>query len=117
MPGNEVGANFWMQEYITPWDLYGHGITSVLAHRCTAYQEMYIVETGAYGKALVLDGKWQSCTGDGVRDRRAMPEYQRGRVEAVRHRAPLVVGKAREHPLGVVRGRRDRRGMHARVLA
>ena len=25
---------------------------------------MYIVETGAYGKALVLDGKWQSCTGD-----------------------------------------------------
>jgi spermidine synthase len=25
---------------------------------------MYIVESGAYGKALVLDGKWQSCTGD-----------------------------------------------------
>jgi spermidine synthase len=25
---------------------------------------MYIVETGAYGKGLVLDGKWQSCTGD-----------------------------------------------------
>lgn len=25
---------------------------------------MAIVETGAYGRALVLDGKWQSCTGD-----------------------------------------------------
>jgi spermidine synthase len=25
---------------------------------------MQIVETGVYGKALVLDGKWQSCTGD-----------------------------------------------------
>ncbi|MGH8000945.1 MAG: fused MFS/spermidine synthase, partial [Brasilonema sp.] len=36
----------------------------ILAHKKTAYQEMYIVETGTYGKALVLDGKWQSCTGD-----------------------------------------------------
>jgi spermidine synthase len=25
---------------------------------------MHIVSSGAYGKALVLDGKWQSCTGD-----------------------------------------------------
>ncbi|GAG42881.1 unnamed protein product, partial [marine sediment metagenome] len=41
-----------------------HGITKVLAHARTPFQVMYIVETGAYGKALVLDGKWQSCTGD-----------------------------------------------------
>ena len=64
MAGNEVGADFWIHEYITPWDFYAHGITNVLAYRKTAYQEMYIVETGAYGRALVLDGKWQSCTGD-----------------------------------------------------
>jgi spermidine synthase len=64
MPGTEVRADFWMNEYITPWDYYAHGITQVLAYRRTAFQEMYIVETGAYGKALVLDGKWQSCTGD-----------------------------------------------------
>jgi spermidine synthase len=57
-------AEFWLNEYITPWDLYAHGITRVLAHRQTQFQEMYIVETGAYGKGLVLDGKWQSCTGD-----------------------------------------------------
>ena len=25
---------------------------------------MYIVETGAFGKGLVLDGKWQSSTAD-----------------------------------------------------
>lgn len=64
MPGNEVGADFWLHESITPWDFYAHGITKVLVYRRTAFQEMYIVETGAYGKALVLDGKWQSCTGD-----------------------------------------------------
>ncbi len=64
MPGTEISADFWLHEYITPWDFYAHGITKVLAYRRTTYQEMYIVETGAYGKALVLDGKWQSCTGD-----------------------------------------------------
>ncbi|MEB3883677.1 polyamine aminopropyltransferase [Lyngbya sp. CCY1209] len=64
MAGSEVQADFWMTEYITPWDIYAHGVTDVLAHQKTPYQEMYIVETGAYGKALVLDGKWQSCTGD-----------------------------------------------------
>ncbi|GAA6624150.1 fused MFS/spermidine synthase [Scytonema sp. NUACC26] len=64
MSGSSVGADFWMSEYITPWDIYSHGVTGVLAHKKTAYQEMYIVETGTYGKALVLDGKWQSCTGD-----------------------------------------------------
>ena len=64
MPGSEVRADFWLSEYITPWDIYQHGITRVLAYKKTSFQEMMIVETGAYGKALVLDGKWQSCTGD-----------------------------------------------------
>lgn len=64
MAGSEVQADLWMSEYITPWDIYVHGITKVLAYKKTAYQEMLIVETGAYGKGLVLDGKWQSCTGD-----------------------------------------------------
>jgi len=64
MAGSEVKADLWITEYITPWDVYLHGVTQVLAFQKTEYQEMYIVETGAYGKALVLDGKWQSCTGD-----------------------------------------------------
>ena len=64
MPGAEVRADLWINEYITPWDIYQHGVNRVLIHEKTAYQEMFIVETGAYGKALVLDGKWQSCTGD-----------------------------------------------------
>lgn len=64
MAGSEIRADVWIHEYITPWDIYSHGITRTIAFRKTAFQEMYIVETGAYGKALVLDGKWQSCTGD-----------------------------------------------------
>lgn len=64
MAGSQLNADVWISEYITPYDMYVHGITSILAHKKTPYQEMYIVESGAYGKALVLDGKWQSCTGD-----------------------------------------------------
>lgn len=64
MADNRSDTVFWMNESITPWDQYGHGITRVLAYARTEFQEMYIVETGAYGKALVLDGKWQSCIGD-----------------------------------------------------
>ncbi|NET25751.1 methyltransferase domain-containing protein [Okeania sp. SIO1I7] len=64
MAGSEVGADLWISEYITPWDIYVHGVTKILAYKKTAYQDMYIVDTGIYGKALVLDGKWQSSTGD-----------------------------------------------------
>lgn len=64
MAGSEIKADLWVNEYITPWDIYAHGVTRILAHKKTAYQEMYIVESGAFGKGLVLDGKWQSCTGD-----------------------------------------------------
>lgn len=64
MAGSEVKADLWVNEYITPWDIYSHGVTKILAYQKTVFQEMYVVETGAYGKGLVLDGKWQSCTGD-----------------------------------------------------
>ncbi|MBN2559941.1 MAG: spermidine synthase [Phycisphaerae bacterium] len=64
MSDGAMGTHFWINEHITPWDIYAHGVTGVLVHRKTAFQEMCIVETGAYGKALVLDGKWQSCVGD-----------------------------------------------------
>jgi len=64
MAGSELRADVWIHEYITPWDIYSHGVSKTLTFARTPFQEMYIVETGAYGKALVLDGKWQSCTGD-----------------------------------------------------
>jgi spermidine synthase len=64
MPGAELRADLWIAEYITPWDIYQHGVTRILASARTEFQDMHIVETGSYGKALVLDGKWQSCTAD-----------------------------------------------------
>lgn len=64
MPGAELKADLWITEYISPHDVYHHGIVKVLTWRRTAFQEMAIVDSGAYGRALVLDGKWQSCTGD-----------------------------------------------------
>lgn len=64
MPGAQLSADLWISEYLTPCDVWQHGVTKVLAHRVTPFQEMYVVESGLYGKALVLDGKWQTCTGD-----------------------------------------------------
>jgi spermidine synthase len=64
MNAQEHQPVLWMNEYVTPWDLYIHGINQILAHTITPYHEMYIVETGAYGKALILDGSWQSCSMD-----------------------------------------------------
>lgn len=63
MAGANLNTDLWFAEKITPWDIYKHGIDRVLVHQKTKYQEIYIVE-GAYGKALILDGKWQSCTED-----------------------------------------------------
>jgi len=60
----ELGSDFWLTEFSTPFDGYCRGIVRVLAQRRTAFQEMLIVESGSYGKALILDGKWQTCEGD-----------------------------------------------------
>jgi len=64
VPGTRVNADLWFTEYVSPWDIYSHGIKNVLVATQTRYQRMYIVETGLYGKALILDGKWQSSTVD-----------------------------------------------------
>lgn len=64
MAGATLAADLWINEYLTPHDVWQHGVERILAHRQTPYQEMYVVQSGAYGKALVLDGKWQTCTGD-----------------------------------------------------
>ncbi|MEA5539479.1 spermidine synthase [Limnoraphis robusta Tam1] len=64
MAGSPINADLWLSDYLTPWDLYAHGITRILTYKQTPYQQMYVVETNTYGKALVLDGKLQSTTGD-----------------------------------------------------
>jgi spermidine synthase len=57
-------AEHWIGEPFTPDDVWQHRIHKVCAHCQTKFQEMYIVESGAYGKALVLDNRWQTCTAD-----------------------------------------------------
>jgi len=57
-------TNLWLTEYLTPYDRYLHGVVEVLVHKQTAFQEMQIIDTGSYGKGLLLDGQWQSSTGD-----------------------------------------------------
>ncbi len=64
MAGSPINADLWLSDYLTPWDLYAHGIIRILTYKQTPYQQMYVVETDSYGKALVLDGKLQSTTGD-----------------------------------------------------
>lgn len=64
MTGFQVEADMWLTEYLTPYDIYQHGIKEVLAHKQTAFQEMYLIDTGTYGRALVLDGQWQSSSVD-----------------------------------------------------
>jgi len=64
MPGSQLNADYWISEYISPCDIYWHGITRLHAFKRTQFQDMSVVSSEMFGKALVLDGKWQSCTGD-----------------------------------------------------
>ncbi len=57
-------STLWLTEYNTPYDACCHGIVEVLYQKKTAFQELMIVKSGAYGKALVLDGHWQSSEAD-----------------------------------------------------
>ncbi|ADK83956.1 Spermine synthase [Desulfarculus baarsii DSM 2075] len=62
MSGAET--SIWVTEVITDWDVYHHGVSEVIAHEKTKYQEMYVVHSPSFGRALVLDGKWQSSQAD-----------------------------------------------------
>ncbi|KAK4532865.1 hypothetical protein CCYA_CCYA14G3722 [Cyanidiococcus yangmingshanensis] len=64
MPGAEVKADLWFSEYITPFDVYQHGVRKLYVAETTAYQDLAIVDLGTYGKAMFLDGKLQCAIGD-----------------------------------------------------
>ena len=64
MPGAQLATDLWITEYITPRDVFAHGVDDVLVSKKTEYQQMAVVSYGVGEKALVLDGKWQSCTVD-----------------------------------------------------
>lgn len=64
MVGSRIAADLWLNDYITSWDIYAHGVIRVLLSQQTAYQKMEILETVSYGRVLVLDGKLQSSIVD-----------------------------------------------------
>ncbi len=59
-----VADKEWFVDELTPSDLHYHEIRKVIVHQQTAFQDLWIVDCGFYGKALILDGYWQSTTGD-----------------------------------------------------
>lgn len=56
--------NTWFTEYQTEDVTIGLRITKVLRHEQTAFQELAVVESEAYGRVLVLDGAIQTTSRD-----------------------------------------------------
>ncbi len=64
MPGERDRARFWFTDRTSPTDGLQYGISRVLASKRTRFQDLAIVDTPAWGKALILDGDWQSSVAD-----------------------------------------------------
>ena len=54
----------WFFDNLSPEEGHIHGIKKTLYSGKTEYQSMEILETGSYGKCLILDGKMQSSEVD-----------------------------------------------------
>lgn len=62
MPGPKNSK--WFLDYLTPDEGHMHGINSILYSKKTPFQHMEIMQTGSYGRCLVLDHKMQSSEVD-----------------------------------------------------
>lgn len=63
MPGDDAGQ-LWLSDALTKSHRVLHSVRRVVATLSTEYQTMQIVDTADFGRALVLDGTWQSATSD-----------------------------------------------------
>ncbi len=63
-PTTETETAISIRESITPWDRYEHGATQIVHHARTAFQDVCIADTPAFGRMLVLDGIVQSSQND-----------------------------------------------------
>ena len=62
---NELpGSTTWYLEYISPELVQGAGLRRTLFSGRTQYQQVSILETGPFGRCLILDGKIQSAEAD-----------------------------------------------------
>jgi spermidine synthase len=54
----------WFLDFLNPDEGHMHGIKTILFAKQTKYQQVEIMDTGSYGRCLVLDGKIQSSEQD-----------------------------------------------------
>jgi spermidine synthase len=64
MPSRETRADFWVTDRTSSGDLYSYSVSRILVWKRTSFQDLAIVDTPSFGKALLLDGNWQSCVAD-----------------------------------------------------
>ena len=57
-------TDFWVTDATTPGAGYRYRVSKVMVWKRTRFQDLAIVETPAFGKALLLDGNWQSSVAD-----------------------------------------------------
>ncbi len=63
-PKHDIDPSKWLYDWINKDLIQLHNITGVVYRGQTKFQSIEIVQTGSFGKCLVLDGKIQSCEGD-----------------------------------------------------
>lgn len=54
----------WFMEFVTPDTIQQFAVKDILYYGKSQYQKVEMIETVAFGKCLILDGKIQSCEGD-----------------------------------------------------
>ncbi|MDY6912245.1 MAG: polyamine aminopropyltransferase [Chloroflexota bacterium] len=54
----------WFMEFVTPDTIQQFAVKGVLYYGQSEFQKVEMIETMAYGKCLILDGKIQSCESD-----------------------------------------------------
>jgi spermidine synthase len=64
MPSSKTRTGFWVTDRTTPGDGFQYSVSQVLVWKRTPFQDLAIVDTPSFGRALLLDGNWQSCVSD-----------------------------------------------------
>lgn len=63
-PPRRPSPSLWFHEELTPFNSYHHGVDRLVHTSVTPFQSMTIADIGPYGRALFLDGKIQTASGD-----------------------------------------------------
>ena len=62
--GSQPDPTIWFVENITPELLQSSAVRRILCEEQTAFQKVQIIETGPFGRSLILDDKMQSAEAD-----------------------------------------------------